>query len=559
MHRFVHANYRFIVDPRGDYYEQSIDADVYLDWSTILQILVSPQSQAAACPICLGDPVAPRMAKCGHIFCLPCLIRYMHSGDDVEHAHDKRPRWKKCPICWDSIYISETRPVRWYIGQEGPAPRESEDIVLRLVTRAANSTLALPREGSVSSSKGEDIPWHYVADVMDFARVMRGTTEYMERQYTDEEEQLREMERYDELMFGEDSEWTGKAIRSVKESKERLKELSNLPPPAKPEDAKHRKRLVPGQDPDTAVAMDGGSPQKSGLMPSLAQYRNQQQNISRTPTDYHFYQALLHYYLSPLDIRILRAAFGEFTSFPSTILPRVERVSTGHVIDDDMRKKTKYLAHLPHGCEVNFLECDWTDTVPPEVLDTFKAEIERRRKKNSDKEAREERDRVRAEKEEEAKGWAAARRKHGSSPVNRFQTTDFQPLVPSMAEASGSVESTSPMWNSGGGNGSAFATLGSPGTSPNSHRTVWGTSAITPSSPGLHGVQPDLGPVDDGWLQDWEKELLAEEELIARVAAASLGGESSSAGAISIAVGGSAKKKKNKKITLMSTTARRGA
>lgn len=559
--RFVHANYRFIVDPRGDYYEQSIDADVYLDWSTILQILVSPQSQAAACPICLGDPVAPRMATCGHIFCLPCLIRYMHSGDDVEHAHDKRPRWKKCPICWDSIYISETRPVRWYVGQEGPAPREGEDIVLRLVTRAAGSTLALPREGSLSSlSKGDDIPWHYAADVMDFARVMRGTADYMNTQYIEEEEQLREMEHHDELMFGEDSEWTGKAIRSIKQAKENLKDLSNLPPTTKSEDTKHKRKVVPGQDPDTALMADASSPQKNGLMPSLAQFRAQQ-NISRTPTDYHFYQALLHYYLSPLDIRILRAAFGDFTSFPSTILPRVERISTGHVIDDDMRKKTKYLAHLPHGCEVNFLECDWTDTVPLELLETFKAEIERRRKKNSDKEAREERDRVRAEKEEEAKGWAAARRKRGTSPVNRFQTTDFQPLVPFMAEASGSeggLESTSPMWTSGGGNGSAFATLASPGTSPSAQRTVWGTSAITATSPGLHALQQDLGLADDGWLQGWEKELLADDDLIAQVAAASLEGESSNAGALA-AVGGTSKKKKNKKITLMSTTARRGA
>lgn len=558
--RFVHANYRFIVDPRGHYHEQSVDADVYLDWSTILQILVSPQSQASACPICLGDPVAPRMAKCGHIFCLPCLIRYMHSGDDVEHAHDKRPRWKKCPICWDSIYISETRPVRWYIGQEGPAPREGEDIVLRLVTRAAGSTLALPKEGCISS--GQDIPWHYAADVMDFARVMRGTADYMEVQYNEEVEQLREMERHDELMFGEDSEWTGKAVRSIREAKERLRELSNISLAATAEDVKPKRRLVPGQDPEAATAIDAGSPKANTLMPSLAQFRAQQ-NISHTPTDYHFYQALLHYYLSPLDIRILRAAFGDFTSFPSTILPRVERISTGHVVDDELRKRTKYLAHLPHGCEVNFLECDWTDTVPVETLEAFRPEMERRRKKNSDKEAREERDRVRAEKEEEAKGWVAARRKHGSSPVNRFQSTDFQPLVSSVAEASGSeagLESTSPMWTSGGGNGSAFASLASPGTSPNAHRTVWGTSAIIPSSPEFHGMAPqDLGPTDDGWLQGWEKELIGEDELVARIEAVRLG-ESSKAGAsAAAAAAGNAKKKKGKKITLMSTTARRGA
>ena len=37
----------------------------------------------------------------------------------------------------------------------------------------------------------------------------------------------------------------------------------------------------------------------------------------------YFYQALPNYYLSTLDIKILRAAFGSYSNLPSTILPRV--------------------------------------------------------------------------------------------------------------------------------------------------------------------------------------------------------------------------------------------
>jgi hypothetical protein len=115
--RYIHANYRFIVKPNGVYKQQAVDSDQHLDWNDVLQILASAVSQKAACPICLSHPVAPRMAKCGHIFCLPCLIRYMHSTDDSAPMPEKKARWKKCPICWDSVYISETRPVRWYTGQ----------------------------------------------------------------------------------------------------------------------------------------------------------------------------------------------------------------------------------------------------------------------------------------------------------------------------------------------------------------------------------------------------------------------------------------------------------
>ena len=287
----------------------------------------------------------------------------------------------------------------------------------------------------------------------------------------------------------------------------------------------------------------------SALSMSIAQLR---MGPSSTPADYYFYQALLHYYLSPLDIRILKAAFGDFSSFPSTILPRVERISTGHVIDNELRKRTKYLAHLPHGCEIAFLECDWTDTVSPDVLERFKSEIERRRKRNYEKESREEKDRVRAEKEEYDKRYAAARRKRPSSPEKTFRPEDFQPLAAAVEGSDdiaveGGLESTSPIWSSRKGNESAFASLASPSTSPNESRTVWGTVAIQPTSPELPPVAPESNPTDDGWLQDWEKDLLADSEVAAQMEGASVAQEV-----------GKSKKKKGKKITLMSTNAKRG-
>ena len=431
--RYVHANYRFIVDPRFNYHQQSIDADVHIDWSNVLQILVSSVSQEAACPICLGTPVAPRMAKCGHIFCLTCLIRYMHSED--ESTAEKKARWKKCPLCWDSIYISETRPVRWYTGQEGPPPHEGADVVLRLVQPPAGSTLALPRDGAASLAKDEDIPWYIAAEVMDHARIMKGSEDYMNEQLDLNIAEIQLQEKEDELMFGEDTiEWTQKAVRMLKEAKDKIKDIGN--PPAvttKPADSRPKKPPIKfNEDPDApdmyaiqhmamsgpALAKDNAehNAQTPGSSEALNSAKQRQNSISSTrrpshgashhgsghhaPSEYFFYQALLHYYLSPLDIRILREAFGSFSAFPSTILPRVERVSTGHIVDDDLRRRTKYLAHLPYGCEVGFLECDWTDTVSPEVLEKFKPEIERRRKRNYEKESKEEKARIRAEKEE---------------------------------------------------------------------------------------------------------------------------------------------------------------
>jgi E3 ubiquitin-protein ligase RNF10 len=157
----------------------------------------------------------------------------MHSTDDANPFPEKKARWKKCPICWDSVYISETRPVRWYTGQEGIPPREGDDVVLRLVMRQPGSTLALPRDGADVPSKSEDIPWYFAAEVMDYARIMKGSEEYMNEQYDSEIKDIQQQENEDELMFGEEPEWTRKAVNAVTEAKERVKGIGDPPRPMK--------------------------------------------------------------------------------------------------------------------------------------------------------------------------------------------------------------------------------------------------------------------------------------------------------------------------------------
>ncbi|PNS19599.1 hypothetical protein CAC42_7443 [Sphaceloma murrayae] len=606
--RYVHANYRFIVDPRAEYKVQAIDADIHLDWNHILQILVSAQSQQASCPICLGTPTAPRMAKCGHIFCMPCLIRYMHSEDEAMRPGEKRPRWKKCPICHDAVYTTETRPVRMYTGQESEPPREGQDVVLRLVRRKAGSTLALPRESPDPIAKGDDIPWYFAAEVMDYARVMKGSEDYLLEQFDSDIAAIKILEQEDELMFGEDTEWTGRAIRLLSEAKEKIRGIGNPPElPKKPEETKPTRPPIEFITDETDVPEmyriqqasrsaqsipNGGSyttnststpvtdtdksqtPSTTTLAPEsvlsvrLADFKARQY-AERAPDHYMFYQALLHYYLSPLDIRILKDAFGTYEAFPSSILPRIERVSAGHIVDDDLRRRIKYLAHLPYGCEVGFLECDWTDTVPPAILEKYKPELDRRRKRFSDKEAREEKERIRAERAGDRE-FAAARRRRIHAEMEKFTEGDFQPLVGSAASASaasaldeaGGVSSSasSPPWTARN-NGPGFASLASPGTSPSATRTVWGTAAVPMSSPELRGQYADpREAVDDGWLQGWEKDLLKEEEeLVARTTKQSLEDGMVEAEVATSGAKSGKKGKKGKKITLMSTTARRGA
>ena len=546
-------------------------------------------------------------------------MRYMHSSDDTNQTPEKKARWKKCPICWDSIYVSETRPVRWFTGQEGERPHEGGDVVLRLIMRQPGSTLALPRDGAEGLERADEVPWYFAAEVMDYARVMKGSEDYMLEQYQNEIGELQQQEKEDELMFGEETQWTKKAVASITEAKERAKDLGNPPMvPQQPSERKPRRppveyreygkdvpeyylfqravksgqslprSLLDMQSTSSGTSADQSREASSPADDSLSQTTTstksnasmdtlpqpsasypEQPSVSRSrgtdgagphyhqgDSPFYFYEALLHYYLSPLDIRILKAAFGDFSAFPTTILPRVERVSTGHIVDDELRRRAKYLSHLPQGCEVGFLECDWTEIVSPEVLKGFEVEVERRRKKNREKEIREEKERMRAEKEEDDKRWAAARRRRPAPSQDVISEVDFQPL-PENSAVDFSVDSSSPPWSSPRAQeGSAFASLASPSTSPVASKTVWGTRLIPPTSPAMPAVSDEHEPSEnDGWLQDWEKDLLQEEDLVAQIEATTLVEGSCKQGPVS----GSGKKKKGKKITLMSTNARRGA
>lgn len=596
--RYVHANYRFIVRPDREYHAQAVDADIYVGWDAVLQVLASAETQSTSCPICLSTPVAPRMAKCGHIFCLPCLIRYMHSTDENNPPHEKRARWKKCPICEDSIYISETRSVRWFVGQEASMLREGGDVLLKLVMREPGTTLALPRDAGDGYGDRDDIPWYNVAEIMDYARFMKGGEEYMLSQYHEEIEELEKQSQEDELMFGDDTTWSKKAVTAVTAAKEIIRGIGNPPETQNEKRPPPRDPIMFNEDEDvpemykhhhatiSVPAITQTSTADSSAETSKLEITNQLANISLSSQSkplpstastsrpqtlpYYFYHALPNFYLSALDIRILRATYTTFSSFPSTVLPRITHISTGHMVDDDLRKRAKYMAHLPYGCEVSFLECDWSGIVPAQILDQFAVDLTRRNRKNHEKEAREERERVRAERVEDEQRWAAARRRRPSLSNNNiaksYTENDFMPLAsgaPSSSLPNGEQNSTfhfgsTPPWSPHRQH-SGFATLASPGTSPDAPRTVWGTAAITPSSPQL--VADWLPPApqqDDGWLQGWEKDLLDQPNDNIALVEASINGEGSS-NAAGNAGGGGGKKKKGKKITLMSTNARRGA
>jgi len=48
--------------------------------------------------------IAPKITKCGHIYCWPCVLQYL--------AYEKERNWKRCPLCNESIYKHELKGVK---------------------------------------------------------------------------------------------------------------------------------------------------------------------------------------------------------------------------------------------------------------------------------------------------------------------------------------------------------------------------------------------------------------------------------------------------------------
>jgi len=154
---------------------------------------------------------------------------------------------------------------------------------------------------------------------------------------------------------------------------------------------------------------------------------------------YFYYQAAsgLLVFLHPLDIKILLSRFGSYSSFPDSISVRVEAYSEG-TVNDDLRKRCKYLAHLPEGADVVFIEADVSDVVGSEGMKNFENALKTRSARRKEKERKEDRAKARAEEKEREKERAV------STPSAASQAAAAVQILPSDAPAESDVSESFP-------------------------------------------------------------------------------------------------------------------
>jgi hypothetical protein len=99
---------------------------------------------------------------------------------------------------------------------------------------------------------------------------------------------------------------------------------------------------------------------------------------SAEPVDgnYFFYQAFdgQHLYLHPLDIKILKYEFADYEKFPQKLIVDVIHIQES-TMTEDLRKRCKYLGHVPLSCDIGFCEVDLTGVVSEETLKLFESKL----------------------------------------------------------------------------------------------------------------------------------------------------------------------------------------
>lgn len=344
----------------------------------------------------------------------------------------------------------QLKSVKWSDGVDGPdvaspslldtafetIPVAGASLKMRLIQRPQMTTLALPRSHTWPSDLllPHQTPFHFLPDVYTFAKFMLATPAYLISDLTQDLDGLSSERRI--LQSIDDA--LGVMFIDVAQGKvrEQMANISALETPILKEEIEKTRRdqqEITERFASRVQRMNSEASHSSGSNPealrdflafrsansvlpvsrpdtSRSQSRNQprqRRNLNPPPpstSTYYFYQAAsgLPFFLHPLDIRILLAHFHSYSSFPDTITVRVDFVSES-TVNDDLRKRCKYLAHMPEGADVTFLETDLVGVVGSEGIKNFEGALKMRTGKRRDKERKEEKARVRALAEERGK------------------------------------------------------------------------------------------------------------------------------------------------------------
>ncbi|VEU23412.1 DEKNAAC104623 [Brettanomyces naardenensis] len=413
---YINVNYKFIVDYRADYKAQMLDPNLPLEDNTIIRVIVNGKDYQ--CPICLGDEfIAPRMTRCGHIFCYPCLMRLFSSSaeaknDGVRAAEQPGSRTATCPLCNELIRERHRLLPVLINHEEDEKLAAGELITLNLMYRSNSNILAQPFLFYLEDSEfNGSIPWIEKGSTTDdffktskyvrYSRIMKCDVDFIVGCFEQELSSIESHKLYDKEVYHDSGVYYDIAKINIDVELDAVKtsfKAEKGGPVSAP--SYHHK------DSDTSTLT---TQQIEQLLVKQNDYK-----FDDNEKGYFFYQhqvgsnSKVKYFLSSLDIQILKAMYGDYSNFPFTLTLNLENISFDDgMVTEEMIRRLKYLGHLPIGTEVGFLELDWIGAssrlMPPEIYGQFKKRLKDRARHTRSKRLKEDRNKKTFEKELELK------------------------------------------------------------------------------------------------------------------------------------------------------------
>ncbi|KAH7664016.1 putative E3 ubiquitin ligase protein [Dioscorea alata] len=451
---FLQANFKFVVLDNGSYLSETMDPDKMLQWEDVICVRYS-SSFPVQCPICLEAPLCPQITSCGHIYCFPCILRYLLMGEE-DH---KGECWKKCPLCFMSISCKDLYTLRvenvnqFHVG---------DHVDFTLLTRAKDSLVP-----SIKNQQGAGL----TSDNCDssdgtFSKFI--LTSDVELSVMEAKMELSNWLEKAESGLVDDLEKLPYVCGALEQLEERLKnlmehqKLSASPPKRNHSSAAAHVKVAHlpnsrSQVPSpTSIIKANNASLESWELDDGTRQTNGKRDISESSEkhgledsgplsvglatekdSYTFYQAIdgQHLILHPLNMKCLLHHYGSYGMLPpriSGVILELETVTQSEA----MRRRYRYLSHFSLTTTFQLCEIDLRESLPPESLAPFVEEIKKRGKQRKRLARKEEVEKVKAEAAALSAIPVPSNRGHSSINDAIFSLDDFEALGSGMPSTS---------------------------------------------------------------------------------------------------------------------------
>lgn len=372
--QFVQANYRFVVDGTDDSVRSCINyANAIVAWDAIDVVFIPHQ---ANCPICLYPSRCPRVTPCGHVFDAVCILQYIAYA----LAENKLPR---CPICADRLQPDLLKPC---VFTEAEAPSVGRNITLQLVSRRRQSMLCHPHKNPPYT---DIVPILCSPNSRFYSRISfacRSTLIYFLTCFRNElsavayetsalspfvNNAINYLENWAKIVHTRPSSFPSTPFISP---------LSNidtngckcLPGCSKLAKLKVKNNLCPT---DMIAAKKDRTPlakQKESV--------NHSHDCGNVKERWYFYQeeASSNVFLHPVNHRMLSTEYDDNFDLAIRRLEGTILQVDEYTMDESLRRRYRFLDHLPDGCAFMFVELDLSQVVSHRTLVLHKDKIEER-------------------------------------------------------------------------------------------------------------------------------------------------------------------------------------